>query len=85
MVRLINPPKDTLRILAGNLAEFQHHKGMWQSNGVLLYADYSEGVYEAAALFSGKVVMMQYHEPEKGEKEEITVNEPEENNTPGTS
>ena len=72
MVSIINPPKDTLKLLAENIEKFKMIRDSWISSGNLLYADYSNKTYEAAALFSGKVVMCQFHNEENKESVEVS-------------
>ena len=71
MVSILNPPKDSLKLLAENLGKFEQIRDSWITSGNLLYADFSEGVYEAAALFLGKVILLQFHVPKDKEIVEV--------------
>lgn len=71
MTKILNTPKDALKLLAENMAQFENIRDNWTRSGNLMYADYSNKVYEAAAMFSGKVVMLQYQEQEKEEVVEV--------------
>ena len=67
MTQIINPPKDSLKLLAENMAQFEAIRDNWIRGGNLLYADFTNGLYEAAGLFSGKLAFCQFSEPEKEE------------------
>ena len=67
MTKIVNPPKDSLKLLAENVGQFEQLRDNWQREGNLLYADFQNGTYQAAAIFSGKVVLLQYTLPEEKE------------------
>ncbi len=64
-------PKDAVMLEARDLDDFNKTKGMWQTYGWLLSADYNDGMYSAIALKDSRVLLLLFREPQK-EPEEPT-------------